>query len=309
VNDLADGDAMERESLLEEMRRRVLVADGAMGTELMKRGIPSGAPPEEWNISHPEVILSIHKSYVEAGADIVLTNTFGANRMKLEMFGLGGMVARFNRRGAELAREAAGAGRFVLGDIGPTGQLVAPLGKKTFDEFVEVFSEQAESLAEGGVDGLIIETMMALDEAVAALAAAKKVLGLPVAVSMIFKRDTSGGGFHTVMGVNPKSMASRLESEGADIIGTNCGMGIREMTDLVREIYAATNLPVIAEPNAGPPQIENEKTVYRESAEEMAAYVPGILKAGVRILGGCCGTTAQHIRKVAEIVKGKRNAV
>ncbi len=296
---------MPKKTLLEELKRRILVADGAMGTELMRRGLPSGTVPEEWNISHPDVVLSIHKSYAEAGADILLTNTFGANRFKLETKGLGKMVGEFNLRGAELARQAAGAQMFVLGDIGPTGQLMAPFGKRNFEEFVKVFSEQAEALAEGGVDGIIIETMMDLEEASAALVAAKKVTRLPVAVSMMFKKDSSGDGFHTVMGTDPRSMVSRLESDGADIIGTNCGMGIREMTSLVRQIRNGTDLPIIAEPNAGLPQLENGKTIYRESAEEMAAYVTEILSAGVSILGGCCGTTAQHIRKVAEIVKGK----
>ena len=289
-------------NFLEHLRTRVLVADGAMGTELMMKGLPAGACPEEWNVSHPEAILAIHEAYVQAGADILLTNTFGSNRLKLEAYGMGGRVEEICRRGAALARKAGGMGRIVLGDIGPTGQLMAPFGLLPFEDFEKTFAETARALAEGGVDGIIIETMMDVEEARAAVRAAKET-NLPVVLCMIFNRDNVGGGYHTAMGVDPAAMAHTMEEEGADVVGANCGMGIVEMIPLIREIRAHVDLPIMAEPNAGLPRLEGGRTVYRESAEEMASHAGEMLAAGANILGGCCGTTAEHIRKIAETMK------
>jgi len=279
---------------------RILVCDGAMGTELMNRGLEPGACPELWALTHRRALVDVHKSYVDAGADILLTNSFGANRWKLEGYGLSDRVAELNVFSASVAKEASRKGTFVVGDVGPTGRFVAPLGSDPAEAFVEIFAEQAAALAGAGVDAIALETFTALDELLAAVEGARRT-GLPVIASMSFS-PTKDGGYRTMMGNAAGDSARALDGAGADIISANCGVGADEYAGIARALCSATRRPVMIEPNAGMPQLVNGRTVFPMSAEEIAAFVPAILAAGVRIIGGCCGTTSDHIRAIRRAV-------
>jgi 5-methyltetrahydrofolate--homocysteine methyltransferase len=271
-----------------------------MGTELMKRGLEPGACPELWGLTHRRALLDIHKSYVDAGADVVLTNSFGANRWKLEGYGLRDRLAELNAFAVSVANEAARAGTFVVGDVGPTGRFVAPLGTDPAEAFVEVFAEQAAALAGAGVDAIALETFTALDELLAAIEGARRT-GLPVIASMSFS-PTQDGRYRTMMGNEAGDSARALDAAGADVISANCGVGADEYERIARALCSATKRPVMIEPNAGMPELVNGQTVFPMSAEEMATYVRPILAAGARIIGGCCGTTPEHIRAVRRVV-------
>jgi 5-methyltetrahydrofolate--homocysteine methyltransferase len=279
-----------------------------MGTELMKRGLEAGVCPETWNLDHKAALTEIHKAYRDAGADILLTNTFGANRWKLDAYGLGESVGHLNAAGVDLAREAARrtAGSFVAGDMGPTGRFVAPLGTDPREAFVEVFAEQANALSAAGVDAIALETFSALDELLAAVEAARAT-GLPVIASMSFTRagpDLSG--FRTMMGQDASAAAAALDAAGADVIGANCGTGPQDYANLANVLCGATKKPVLVEPNAGMPQLVNGRTVFPMAAAEFSKYVPAILAAGVRVIGGCCGTTSEHVRAIRAAVDAAR---
>ena len=275
-------------------KKRILIADGGWGTELIKHGLRPGEVPEAWNIDRPEAVRSVAASYVEAGADIILTNTFGGNPLKLAKAGEERRSAEMNRLGAEISREAARGSALVFGSIGPTGELVKPLGKVSETEMEESFSEQATALTSGGVDGIVIETMMDLAEAKAALRAAKKGGPLPVVVSMTFNKHRSG--YATLMGVRPEQAALELEKAGADVVGANCGAGIDELIEIAHLMRKATLLPIWCKPNAGLPEMVAGGTVYRETPERMASKFKAMAEAGANIIGGCCGTTPAHIR-------------
>jgi len=295
-----------RTRLDEAARRRVLIADGAMGTQLQARGLDPGSPGELWNAERPGVVAGVHHSYVEAGAEIILTNTFGGSRWKLAAAGLGDRVAELNRAGAELAREAVGGEVWILGDVGPTGRFVAPLGTDSFDDFVAVFSEQVAALLEGGVDAILIETMADLQEAKAALQAAKAATGIPVAVTTTFNPDAGGASFHTVMGVGVEEAVRALIGAGADLVGSNCGVGTEAMARIVAEMAPRADVPVIAKPNAGLPRLRQGRTVYDETPEVFARAGAELVRAGARVVGGCCGTTPEHIRRLAESLADAR---
>jgi 5-methyltetrahydrofolate--homocysteine methyltransferase len=284
--------------LLEALESRVLVVDGAMGTEMFKLGLGVGESGELWNIDQPDKIVQIQKAYADAGADILISNTFGANRIALEKHKLADRAKELIEAGVGLAKEAAGDSRFVLGDIGPTGEFMEPLGVYTREEFVGIFREQAGILAEAGVDGFIIETMTDLNEIKAAIEACEGH-GLPVIASMSFNVDADGSGFHTMMGVSPKDMAQALKDTGVVAIGANCGSAdALEMVRVVEEIKSVCALPVMIEANAGKPRNVDGRTVYDQTPGEMANAVPALVKAGARIIGGCCGTTPDHIQAV-----------
>lgn len=287
-----------RKPLLERIQQGVLLLDGAMGTQLDAHGIEPGECHEEWNVSHPEVIGQIHADYLQAGAQAILTNTFQGTRWCLDRHGLGERVGEFNAAALRLARKAAGETRYVFADIGPTAQFVHPLGEKTQEEFVEVFREEISFLSDDA-DAIAIQTMTALDEIVAAVRAAKETQ-LPVIASMSFTPDL-GKGYRTIMGVSIEQMVRRLEEEGADGIGTNCGtVDIADVINIVREIRRLTSLPILAEANAGKPRIVGETTVFDQTPEIMSAHIPALAKVGANIIGGCCGTTPDHIRAFAE---------
>ncbi len=281
--------------LLDE--RKVLVSDGAWGTQFAARGLGAGAAPETWNLERPDEVRAVAAAYVEAGADIVLTNTFGGSRPKLQKAGLAGELAEVNRRGAEFSKEAAGGKALVFASIGPTGEFIQPLGTLSVDQVVAIFAEQVAALAAGGADGIVIETMTDLGEAKAALKAAKDNTSLPVVASMTFEKGAVG--YATIMGVTPERAAEELAAAGADAVGANCGAGIDNVIEIVRLMKGATGLPIWAKPNAGLPELVKGQTVFRETPEQMAARAGQLVEAGARIVGGCCGTTPQHIRALA----------
>jgi len=280
---------------------RVLVADGATGTILQSMGLEPGIAPELWNVEMPDAVRACHRAYLEAGAQILLTNTFGGNRLKLErMGGLGDHVAGLNRAAAELARVEMGTQAYIAGDIGPTGDLMAPYGLLGYDEAVSVFAEQAKALTEGGVDLIWVETMSDLNEAAAALEGAAQVTDLPVFCAMSFTRAG-----RTMMGVSPTQALERLLPMGAAGIGANCGEGMEpavaalaEMRSALDEISDSSSF-LIAKPNAGLPHLEQGETVFDLGPAEMAAYVAQFLELGVQIIGGCCGSTPAHIAAIA----------
>ncbi len=278
-------------------KKKVLIADGGLGTELIKQGLKPGEVPEAWNLSRPEAVRAVADSYVKAGADIILTNTFGGNPMKLAKVGFAPRMAEINRIGVEITMEAAGERCLVFGSMGPTGEFIEPLGSATEADLVKCFAEQAKVLAGGGVDGIAIETMTDLGEAKAALRAIKEVTSLPVVVCMTF--DKVRNGYATMMGVRPGQAAQELERSGADIVGSNCGAGIENMIEVARLMRLATSLPIWCKPNAGLPEWVDGDTVYRETPEKMASGLRLIVESGAAIVGGCCGTTPSHIHALA----------
>jgi 5-methyltetrahydrofolate--homocysteine methyltransferase len=275
-------------------KKRVLIADGGWGTEFMKQGLAPGEAPETWNIDRPKDVHAVALSYVEAGADIILTNTFGGSPIKLAKIGLEGKMEEINRRGAEISKQAAGDRSLVFASMGPTGVFMAPVGTATEADMVRCFATQVKAIAAGGADGIVIETMMDLGEAKAALRAVKENSALPVAVTMTF--DKNPRGYATMMGIRPEKAAAELERAGADIVGANCGSGIELMVGVVLLMRPVTGLPIWCKSNAGLPELVNEVTVYRETPESMASKIRTLVDAGATIIGGCCGTTPAHIR-------------
>ncbi len=288
---------------LDEVNRRIVVLDGAMGTELERRGMPPGSCHELWNVERPETVREIHRSYIQVGADAVLTNTFGGSRLKLAAYDLTDRAYELNLRATEIARLEAGDDHFVLGDIGPTGLFMEPLGTTSQSEFHKAFAEQVEAFVQGGADAVIVETMSAVEEAVAAVRAAKEASSLPVLGLMGFKRDADGKGFHSVMGVDIERAVKELSEAGADVIGTNCWNPLGEICEIVRRMRRLTDKPLVAEPNAGQPRLVDGKTVFDESPEKMADGIHELVAAGACIIGGCCGTTPEHIRLIAARVR------
>jgi 5-methyltetrahydrofolate--homocysteine methyltransferase len=274
--------------------KKVLIADGGWGTEFLSRGLGRGEVPESWNIQRRADVYAVAEAYVKAGADVILTNTFGGSSLKLAKAGLSDKTAEITRLGAEISREAAADRCLVFGSIGPTGEFMAPVGKITEADLVKAFAEQARALTAGGVDGIVIETMMDLGEARAALRAVKENTSLPVAVTMTFNKNPRG--YATLMGNRPEQAVRELEKAGADIVGTNCGAGIEDMIEVTRQIRPATSLPIWCKPNAGLPQLVDGNTVYRETPDQMASRLKGLVEAGAKIIGGCCGTTPAFVR-------------
>jgi 5-methyltetrahydrofolate--homocysteine methyltransferase len=285
-------------NLLRAAAERVLLGDGAMGTQLQQAGLESGHCGEAWNLDHPERVLAIQRAYVAAGSDCLITNTFGASRVMLERHGEGDRVVAINRAGAELARQAFG-GRpgFVLGDIGPFGGLMEPYGEIARATVEAAFREQAKALVAGGVDAIIVETQTALEELEIAIAAARDAGAKVVIGSIAFDKMLDEDDVRTMMGVSPETAAEFLVARGADVAALNCGTGVdmRMAAAIVRRYRAACGLPVMAQPNAGAPVLENLQVVYKQTAEEMAAGLQELLAAGARIVGGCCGSTPAHI--------------
>jgi len=280
---------------------RVLVSDGAWGTFLQQKGLRPGECPEEWNISRPDDVLAIARGYIEAGANMVETNSFGGSRFKLEKYGFGDKVYAFNRAAAEISRKAAGPDRFVLGSMGPTGKLLL-MEEVTEEELYDAFKEQSMALEAGGVNAIMIETMTDLDEARIAVKAAKENTSCEVFCTMTFQKII-GGEYRTMMGISPTEMAETIIEAGADLVGTNCGNGMEDMIGMVREIRNFNStIPILVHANAGMPHYQDGVTTFPESPEDMAGRVKEIIAAGANIVGGCCGTTPAHIRKVSEVV-------
>ncbi len=299
--------AREGKELLDRVASEILIFDGGMGTMLFAAGLVDGACPELWNATHPEVVRGIHKGYYDAGSDIVETNTFGGTRLKLDHYGVGERTRELNARGAQLARSVCPPGRSVAGSIGPTSQIPEPYGDVTEDALYATFQEQAEALAEGGVDLFAVETMMFPDEARVAIRACKDATGLPVMATMFFQYEEAHDRDRTMWGDSPADVAKQLLAFGADVVGMNCGRGPDRAAVILREMRAVTDAPLIAYPNAGMPIVQDGRTTYELGPEEMAAGYPAILEAGEPlIVGACCGSTPEHIRRIAELVRSRR---
>jgi 5-methyltetrahydrofolate--homocysteine methyltransferase len=287
--------------LLAAVRQRTLLLDGAMGTELIDRGFKPGGPPEEWNASRPDDVAAIHAAYFAAGADIVQTNTFGGSRLKLAACGAGERVTALNEAAARLAvalRDREYPGRLVAGDIGPTGHFVAPMGEADPDDLRDGFAEQAAALVAGGVDLIHIETMFDLVEARLAVEGARRASpDLPLMVSLAYK--PSPRGYRTMMGVGSQAAADALLAAGATMVGCNCEITAADMGELVEELREASGRPVVAQPNAGQPRLEDGATVYDETAEQFAGLVASFPARGAGVVGGCCGTTPAFIASLA----------
>ncbi len=278
----------------------VLLSDGATGTELQKRGMPTGVCPEEYNITHPELVQGIYRDYYAAGSDLVETNTFGANRSRLAMHNFEHRVAEFCKASAQLAREVCPTGKFVAGSMGPTGDIIEPLGPRTEQEVYDIFAEQAIALADGGVDVVFVETMMAAEEAEIAVRAVKEKTNLPVVATMTFELGKAG--LRTMWGVDVATAVRRLTAAGADVIGANCGRGFDEMIAIIQEMRPLTDMPIIAQSNAGIPDWVDGVSVYKETPKFIQPHAEKLLQLGVNVLGGCCGTGPEHIRMMRVLV-------
>lgn len=278
----------------------IMIADGATGTLLQQRGMPPGSCPELLNLMDEDLVASVPRDYAKAGSDIVYTNSFGGNRIRLRRCGVEDKVREINIAAARIAREAVWEGIFVVGSMGPTGEMLEPFGDLEREKAYDLFQEQAGALVEGGVDAIVLETFSDLEELLLALRATRK-FGIPVLCSMSF--DTGG---RTMMGISPEDAAiALLKEEGVEVIGANCGRGLEDMEDSIRRMKeVAPETPLLAKPNAGLPRLVEGKVVYEASPEEMARYAMRYVELGARIVGGCCGSTPDHIRAIANAVKG-----
>ena len=281
---------------------KIIIFDGATGTQLEQRGAPAGGKA---NLVAPDTVTAVHKAYIDAGSDAVISNTFCMNRVYMKNNKIDSDVATINAKSAGLARAAAGGGVAVMGDLGPTGEMLKPMGPMTEDELYDIFLEQAQALAGAGVDAFIIETMMDMNEAACAVRACKAAADLPVVASMTFATDRDGG--RTTMGHRAADIAALLEKAGADVLGSNCGdLSPQEVAVIVASYKSASGLPVLAQPNAGKPRLDdNDQAVYDMPPDEFANGVAACLDAGATLVGGCCGTTPEHIRTLAELVANR----
>lgn len=281
--------------------KKVLVSDGAWGTFLHQKGLAVQECPESWNLSRPDDVFDIALSYVEAGADMILTNSFGGSSFKLEGYGIKDQAYILNKAAGEISKKAAGKRALVLGSMGPTGKMVM-MGEVSEEELFESFREQAKGLKDGGVDGIVVETMSDPEEARIAIQAAKDATGLDVACTFTFSK-TQTGEYRTMMGTGVEAYLDMAKLAGADIIGANCGNGTAGMIEIVREIRVLdSHIPVLVHANAGLPVYEDGKTVFPEGPEEMASQVSDLVEAGANIIGGCCGTTPEHIRQIVALL-------
>ncbi len=284
------------------LKSKIIVCDGAMGTELQKRGLGRGVTPDSWNITHPEQVKAVHKAYIQAGADAILTNTFGANAMRMGK-STQYSVQQLNRAGAEIARECAGQDVLVFGDMGPTGceDQLPPYGNISEQVFHDTFKEQAVVLASAGVSAIIIETMSSLAEAVIAVRAVKENTSLPVICSMSFVRPPAlrPEDFRTSWGDTLQEIVDSLTRAGADILGSNCGDLVEEMPHLAKRMREITDLPLIFEVNAGRPYVDEEyRSIYPLTPQGLAEIAVKLVESGANIIGGCCGTTPAHISAI-----------
>lgn len=286
-------------NLLEAIRVRPLLGDGAMGTQLMLAGLEQGGCGEAWNLTHPEKVIAIQAAYVQAGSDCLITNTFGGSRIMLNRHGHGTEAVEINKASVAIAREAFGdKPGFILGDIGPFGGLMEPFGDFTAGDVREAFGEQAQALVDAGADAIIVETQTSLEELELAVHAAKEAGAACVIGSMAYDVTLDGSTFRTMMGVDPEQAAKFMAELGVDIVALNCGTGMdmERARQAVVRYKQVSDLPVMAQPNAGQPKLVNMKVVYDETPQEMVKGVVPLLDAGVSILGACCGSTPHHIR-------------
>ena len=293
---------MNKKSIVEKVKNgKILVSDGAWGTFLQQKGMQPGECPELWCVDHRREVLEIAESYVNAGADMIETDSFGGSSFKLEHYGLQDRVFELNRAAAAISREAAGEDKFVIASMGPTGKMLL-MGDVTEEDMYNAFKEQALGLAEGGADAVCIETMSDIDEAVCAVKAVKENTDLEIICTFSFEKTVSGE-YRTMMGISPADMVAALVPAGADIVGTNCGNGMERMIEIVKEIRAAdANIPILVHANAGMPKNVNGKDIFPDTPEDMAEMTPALIAAGANIIGGCCGTTPEHIKAIKRVV-------
>ncbi len=275
-----------------------VVTDGSWGTQMQKRGLKRGECPDSWNLNHPEQVLAVARQYVDAGSQIILTNTFGGSRPALKKFELGQKTVEINMSGVEISKKAAGDRAYVFASIGPTGMMLVTR-ETTEEELQKVFEEQADAQARAGADGIIVETMIDVVEAKIAATAAKQT-GLPVIVSMVY--DSGENKDRTMMGDSPEQVLEELMSIGIDGIGANCGQGIEAFLPICSRLRQATDLPIWMKPNAGLPEIVDDKTVFRTTAREFVQYIPELIQAGAGFIGGCCGTDQEFVGAIRETV-------
>lgn len=292
------------DTILELIEKRTVLLDGGMGTELMKHGFSQGECPEKWNIEKPDVLKSIHRSYFEAGSDVVLTNSFGGSKLKLSSYGLDEQCYELNRQAGLLANEVKPDGKFVAGSMGPTGKFLWPQGDYTEGEFEDAYGEQAKGLADGQVDFILIETQYDIKEALCALRAARKNASCPVFVTMTFEKYPKG--FFTMMGNSVSQCITALEEEKVPVTGANCTLDSADMADLIKSMRESTSLPLIAQANAGKATLSSEGEVaYSQGIENYVKYVPQIKENGASLIGGCCGTDPEYIRRFTQILTSK----
>jgi 5-methyltetrahydrofolate--homocysteine methyltransferase len=284
---------------------KLLTSDGAWGTYLFKKGLASGSCPEEWNLTHYDDVFDIAKSYINAGSDIISTNSFGSNIFKLSQYNLQEKLSEICRTAAEISRKAASPDKIVMASLGPTGKFLI-MGDVTSEDLYSSFKQQAIAFEKGGADAVCIETFYALDEAEQAITAVKENTSLEVICTFTF--DKSGNEYNTLMGVSPQQMVESLIQFGADIVGANCGSGFLDMIEIVKKIReVSAKIPVIIQANAGLPVFEKEELVYSETPEKIKEIIPKLIDAGTNIIGGCCGTTPEHIKVISEIVGNYNN--
>lgn len=289
---------------LNEIKKRILIYDGSKGYLLQKLGLKGGECGEEWNITKPDTVKQIYRSYKEAGADVIQTNTFTGSRVHLEKYGLGDKVYEINFKGSALAREVMGSDGFVAASVGPSGILFEPSGELTFDKAYDIYREQVIALADGGADIINFETFTDLAEMRAALLAAKENTSLPVICSMAYE---SNG--HTLMGTDPYTASIVLQSLGADLIGTNCSFGAEHMVSIVEQLYEAGGSFLSVKPNAGLPEVVDGKVIYNDTPDKFAGFAEKFAGYGARLIGGCCGTTPEHINALKQKLSGIEPAV
>jgi len=297
-------DIIIKEEIKKQLDKKPLLIDGAMGTMLQKYGLKQGECSEEWNISHPQVVQNIHQEYIKAGADIILTNTFGANRIKLSNFGIENDTLKINELAVNIAKEAINKERslekriFIAASIGPTGKILEPYGDLKVSEVYKNYKEQAVILEKAGVELIILETFYDLEEIKAALKAVKENTNLMVIASMTFDKNLK-----TIYGVDPEREVMVLEGEGADGVGANCGAGPEVLYKVLKIMKEVSQTYLIVEPNAGIPEFVNGKVVYPASPKVMADYTEKFIKLGLNLIGGCCGTTPLHIKAMSDKMK------
>ncbi len=298
---------MTKKLLHEAALERPMLGDGAMGTQLMAAGLEQGHCGEAWNLSHPERVLAIQRRYVEAGSECLITNTFGGSRIMLNRHCEGEHVAAINKAGVEIAREAfSGKDGYVLGDLGPFGGLLTPLGEFTEDQVRSAFEEQATALVEAGADAIIVETQTSLEELLIGIQAAQAAGAQCIIGSMAYDVTLDGSTFRTMMGIDAERAATFMEENGAHIVALNCGTGMEmERARMAVEGYKkVTSLPVMVQPNAGKPRLENMKILYDQTPDQMVTGLLPLLEAGANIVGACCGSTPEHIRAFRQVMDG-----
>ncbi len=276
------------------LESKVLVCDGAMGTMLYAQGAFVNRSFDELNVTQPDLVTGVHRAYIEAGVDVIETNTFGANRVKLESFGLADQLSVLNAAGVSLARQAAGPDVFVAGALGPLGLPVEPLGHTTLADARRHFGEQAEVLAASGVDLFVLETFRSVDELVAGVSAVRAVSQLPIVAELTINEAGDAPD-----GVSPEAFGPRLVDVGATVVGANCGIGVAGMLEVIEQLRAVTTVPLAAQPNAGLPRQVEGRSMYMSSPDYLASYARRFANLGVRLVGGCCGTTPEHVRQIA----------